>query len=168
MALFAQFLSWSNIAWNRNFCDSAAWDLRIGKSAFIARLASMSLLWQMSFRSRKSCHRSPAKSCSRCWRAVAPWLIVFGRQAPGFGNCVDLAQSSVARIVALGCRVPSAGKTIFLRERIVELCVDLVKIRDIILFRGSKSPKKTYKSFLISKMGGMLDSVSDGFEATWG
>jgi len=113
MALFALSLSWSNMAWNRNFCGSAARNPRIGTSAFVARLASVSLLWQMSFPSRKPCHWSPAKSCSRGRRAVAPWLIVFGRQGFGFGSRVGLAQSSVARIVALGCRVPYAGKPIF-------------------------------------------------------
>jgi hypothetical protein len=70
---FALFLSWSNIAWNRNFRGSAAWNRGLLHSAFIARLASVSLLRQMSFRSRKPCHRSPAKSCSRGWRAAAPW-----------------------------------------------------------------------------------------------
>ena len=81
MALFALSLSWSNMAWNRNFCGSAARDLWIETSALIARLASVSLLWQISFRSRKPCHRSPAKACSRGPRAVAPWLIMFGRKA---------------------------------------------------------------------------------------
>jgi len=35
-----------------------------------------------------------------------PGEIVFGRKASGFQNRVDLAKSSVARIEALGCRVP--------------------------------------------------------------
>jgi hypothetical protein len=44
IALFAQLLSWSNIAWNRNFCGSAVSNLGHLHPAFISRLFSVSLL----------------------------------------------------------------------------------------------------------------------------